>query len=39
MKCTEVLNVTAVGSVDLYCRVQSACTFNIPQAKRYGKLF
>ena len=32
MKSTKVLNLTAVGRVDLYCRVQSACTFNIPQA-------
>ena len=32
MKWTKVLNLAAVGSVDLYYRVQSLCTFNIPQA-------
>ena len=32
VKCTKVLNLAAVSSVDLYCRVQCACTFNIPQA-------
>ena len=38
MKCTKVLNLAVVVSVDLCCRVQSAYTFNIPQAYRNAKL-